>query len=148
MFDYCMMKYLAFAFFFSLVTNVYSQDYSIKRNKFFDYLLSSHEDINNVVFQKPISLLQQFSKKNERFHRYITKIDGNLFLTTEGYGEVYKYKQTKDSLLYFTRVDSTIFSGNNFNSSQFVYDKKIFSFGGYGYWKYNGQLRQFNEGHD
>jgi len=140
---------LAFSFILALfIFHAKAQDYTIKRNQFFDFVLSSKMDLNNLSFQKPISFLQQHKGKNARFHRYIHKIGNDVYLTTEGYGEVYKFVDVKNDYFYLNRIDSTIFSGNNFNSSFFTYEDKIYSFGGYGYWKFNGQLRQFSEGHE
>jgi hypothetical protein len=138
---------LVFSFILVLsIFHVKAQEYTIKRNQFFDFVLSSKMDLTNLSFQKPISFLQQHEGKNARFHRYINKIGNDVYLTTEGYGEVYKFVDVKNDYLYLNRIDSTIFSGNNFNSSFFIYNDKIHSFGGYGYWRFNGQLRQFSEG--
>ena len=125
-----------------------AQEYTIKKNQFFDFILSSKIELINLSFQKPITFLEQHKGKNARFHRYIHRIGNDIYLTTEGYGEVYKFIDVKNDYFYLKRIDSTIFSGNNFNSSFFTYENKIHSFGGYGYWKYNGQLRQFSEGHE
>lgn len=125
-----------------------AQSFSAKRNKLFDYVLTSNIENQTIIFQNPTSLLLEFERKNERFHRTLFKVGRTIYLTTEGYGEVYKLKSVNDSLLIFQRVDSTIFSGNNFNASYFYNRNKIYSFGGYGYWRFNGQLRLFNEGHE
>jgi hypothetical protein len=142
------MKYGLIIVFTFFIIESKAQFFSAKRNKLFNYVLSSNIGNQTILFQNPTSLLLEFERKNERFHRTLFKIGKTIYLTTEGYGEVYKLKSVNDSLLIFQRVDSTIFSGNNFNASFFYYGNKIYSFGGYGYWRFNGQLRLFNEGHE
>lgn len=62
-----------------------------------------------------------------------------------GSGEVYKaaIDPTKDSLT-FHRLDTTTFTRYNINCYAFMDSGQLFNIGGYGYWRWNGQLRKFN----
>lgn len=46
--------------------------------------------------------------------------------------------------MYFpVRLDSTEYFGYNFGAFSFLFQKELYSFGGYGHWQYNGQLRHY-----
>lgn len=85
-------------------------------------------------------------KNNKRIIGAIHKNKKGLFFTVFGTGEVYKATAIREKEMAITRMDSTIFWGNNFLSCDFLYNDTLYSFGGYGFWKFNGQLRYFNEG--
>jgi hypothetical protein len=59
-------------------------------------------------------------------------------------GKLYKMQDKGDSLLYFVRMDRTVNYNYNIGSYIFHSDGGIFELGGYGFWKSNGLLRQFN----
>lgn len=65
-----------------------------------------------------------------------------LFVQPDGTGRLYKVDTTKNNL-HLIRQDSTIYFGSTFGCYLFSDNDLIYSFGGYGYWKYNGQLRVF-----
>lgn len=59
-------------------------------------------------------------------------------------GKLYKMQDRGDSMLYFVRMDRTINYNYNIGSYIFHSDGEIFELGGYGFWKSNGLLRQYN----
>lgn len=59
-------------------------------------------------------------------------------------GKLYRMEDRGDSLLYFVRMDRTINYNYNIGSYLFYSQGNIFELGGYGFWKSNGLLRQFN----
>ena len=65
-----------------------------------------------------------------------------LFVQPDGTGRLYKV-DTAQNKLRLIRQDSTIFFGSTFGCYLFSHNDSIYSFGGYGHWKYNGQLRVF-----
>jgi hypothetical protein len=65
-----------------------------------------------------------------------------LFALVDGTGRIYEIKKAGDSLLVH-RIDSTIFFGYNFGAEYFAWRDTIYSFGGYGMWRYNGHLRVY-----
>jgi len=59
-------------------------------------------------------------------------------------GKLYRMEDRGDSLLYFVRMDRTVNYNYNIGSYLFYSQGNIFELGGYGFWKSNGLLRQFN----
>ena len=44
----------------------------------------------------------------------------------------------------FRRIDETTHFGYNIDAFEFSYADRLYNIGGYGYWRWNGQLREFN----
>jgi len=129
---------------FLLISNLTSQTYNIPSSNFFDFLYYIRKpisDITNTSGQLFFPII--INKKNS--NQKILKDENGLFLFIEGTGQCYKANQIGAQLV-FTRVDSTLYFGNNFNASIFSWRDTIFSFGGYGFWRTNGQLRYFKNG--
>ena len=61
-------------------------------------------------------------------------------------GIIYQIIETAggDSIL-FRRLDKTTHFGYNINAFGFTIDDRIYNFGGYGYWRWNGQMREYND---
>lgn len=80
------------------------------------------------------------------FIKYIPQIlvknSNGLFLMPDGTGRVYRVV-SKGGKPELVRQDSTNFYGYNFGLYAFSYQDTIYSFGGYGYWRYNGHLRVY-----
>ena len=74
--------------------------------------------------------------------RSFVKNGEGLFVQIDGSGRLYRVSDSAGAIKY-CRSDSTSYSGNSFGSILFSYDNHIFSFGGYGFWRSNGQLRVF-----
>src|SRR5258706_5469646 len=72
----------------------------------------------------------------------LVRNDSGLHVVTSGTGRVYKVKRRTEGV-EITRIDSTIYSGNNFGAVPFSYRDTLYSLGGYGFWKSNGQLRVY-----
>jgi hypothetical protein len=53
------------------------------------------------------------------------------------------YTPRRDSVM-FRRIDETTHFGYNINAFEFSYGGRLYNIGGYGYWRWNGQLREFN----
>lgn len=65
---------------------------------------------------------------------------GSLYIFPDGTGQVY----VRDvNSVQPVRLDSTKYYGFTFGSYTFFYRNLLYSFGGYGYWNTNGQLRVF-----
>lgn len=65
-----------------------------------------------------------------------------VFMSLDATGRIYQVQENEQDL-NLIREDSTLFFGHNFGSSFFTYHDTLFSYGGYGYWHANGQLRYF-----
>lgn len=74
--------------------------------------------------------------------QHLIKNRNGLYLLPDGTGRVYKV--TLDGKNFkIVRQDSTLFFGYNFGFFPFSYNDTLYSFGGYGFWRYNGHLRTF-----
>ncbi|MFI5360283.1 MAG: hypothetical protein ACHQYO_09585, partial [Halanaerobiales bacterium] len=76
---------------------------------------------------------------------YLIRDNNGFYIMIGGTGQVYKAVARKDNQISFMRMDSTFYSGYNFGATAFSYKDTLFSFGGYGFWRTNGQLRYYNE---
>lgn len=91
---------------------------------------SIHDDLPGSVFM--------------RFHQIFIRTKYGLYMTPDGTGRLYKVDTSSvPDGKRLIRQDSTIYFGSTFGSYLFSYNDSFYSFGGYGYWKYNGQLRVF-----
>ncbi len=73
----------------------------------------------------------------------LVKTSEGLFLNILGTGRIYQLEKA-DSGFYWKRLDSTYYTGYNFGSLFFHWGGEFYSFGGLGFFNYNGNLRYFN----
>lgn len=76
--------------------------------------------------------------------QYLVKTDRHLYLGIAGTGFLYELIPVSYGVFDIKRVDSTVYAGNNFCAANFTFDSVVYSFGGYGFWKTNGTLKQYN----
>jgi hypothetical protein len=76
-------------------------------------------------------------------YQYLAKTNDGLYCGINGTGRLYKIKDSSNVMI-FRRIDSTYYSGSNFFAANFTLDDNIYSYGGYGFWKTNGLLRNYN----
>jgi hypothetical protein len=74
----------------------------------------------------------------------LIKTKEKLYLFISQTGVIYELEDRVDTSYTFRRIDKTININYNIASNNFVWDKHIYSYGGYGFWKLNGHLRAFN----
>ncbi|WP_295652794.1 hypothetical protein [uncultured Mucilaginibacter sp.] len=138
---------LVFFYFLLFVAKTDAQTYWVNKIPLLDTLYHTPKaisQISNIAAQQflPITLHQLPPDQ------YLIKNSQGLFVLIDGTGQVYKaVAETKDKLA-FTRIDSTYFAGNTFLSINFSWRDTLFSLGGYGFWKSNGELRMFKQGSD
>ncbi|TKK64578.1 hypothetical protein FC093_22170 [Ilyomonas limi] len=77
-----------------------------------------------------------------RFPQELLKTKDGLFLFINGSGRLYQLLE-RDTGIQLQRIDSTFYSGYNLGSFAFVYHDSMYSLGGYGIWRINGQLRVY-----
>jgi hypothetical protein len=82
--------------------------------------------------------------KDQAEFKLIRNTNG-LFALVDGTGQVYKATNLENDKISFTRIDSTKFFGNNFESISFSINGSFHNFGGYGFWKMNGHICHFNK---
>lgn len=130
--------------FFQQIGN--SQTFWIPKKSLYDFLYKSPETFPHLHFNNEEIFVPTSKKNNKRIIGSIAKNKNGLFIIVFGTGQVYKATAITEKEMAITRMDSTIFWGNNFSSHDFSYNDTLFSFGGYGFWNLNGQLRYFQEG--
>ena len=122
--------------------------------------LPEHFKITNSPFLDKITSIQDLeckvflSKQNEIIPvegtififngQELIKTKEKLYLFISQTGVIYELEDKVDSSYSFHRIDATININYNIASNNFVWDKHIYSYGGYGFWKLNGHLRAFN----
>jgi hypothetical protein len=74
----------------------------------------------------------------------LIKTKESLYLFISQTGFIYRLEDKQDSAYTFHRIDATININYNIDCNNFVWNKHIYSYGGYGFWKLNGHLRSFN----
>ena len=92
---------------------------------------------------RPIDITDiPFAKGKTGPMQKLVRTSHGLFVLVDGTGRVYEIFRN-ELKLQVRRTDSTVFFGNNFGAFHFAYNDTIYSFGGYGFWHYNGQLRVY-----
>lgn len=137
------MRFLAsVATFFILNTIAFGNK---KNNSLFLQKLSDTNTKYIVVSSpKPSLYIDSLGFPFKTYYQTLIKEKKEVYLIMEGTGRVYEmYKYNSDSI-GFKRIDSTVYFGYNFKSICFSYKNKLYSFGGMGLWRRNGQLREFN----
>lgn len=95
-----------------------------------------------------MGLPNKFVQPKDKFHyekpQLLIKTDSSLFLSFSGSGRIYKMSGKNDSCYIFSRIDLTENINYNLGANYFSYKEELFSLGGYGFWKTNGNLKFFN----
>jgi len=138
------MKNILFLFFLICGNTclAFSESFKIDSNQTFEFLYKYPNDID--LISNCGNKAFQFKINNGNSEIKIIKNELGLFILINGTGRVYKAASLINKTITFNRIDSTKFFGHNFNSLDFSYKNAIFSYGGYGYFNNNGQLRIFN----
>ena len=125
-----------------------AQTYKSRITPALKYLFETKNSIDQITQTQSLNIFP-VEIDNNVFKKFnIIKNTKGLFVLLNGTGRVYKASKADSSFIYFERVDSTVFYGNSFNSFDFSFNDIIYSIGGYGFWHFNGQLRQFRQGKD
>ncbi len=122
-----------------------AQNYKIPTTPLLTFLYNSKGDIGNISNTEYLKLFPSDIGMENSLFGFIKNRNG-LFTYIDGTGRIYKAINLKNDTLTFTKIDSTKFYGNNFNSIKFSYNQVIYSLGGYGFWHKHGQLTYFKEG--
>lgn len=128
-----------------VVSKVYGQSITIKSLPIFDTLhqkgsVALSTDIGNIY--------QFFNILENRINNYPHHLEKNkkgLFCLVQATGRVYKLEKASNDSVSIKRIDSTHFYGYNNSAIIFSNNDTLFSFGGNGFWNFNGQLRYFDE---
>lgn len=111
-------------------------------------IMAFHKGVSQIVMRSDTALFSgvirpemptlQFPETGRSF----VKNGEGLFVQIDGSGRLYSVSDSAGTTIY-GRVDSTSYAGNSFGSILFSYNNQIYSLGGYGFWRANGQLRVF-----
>lgn len=114
---------------------------------------------NNPFLQKILSFKDLYAKINLTPENYIIPVQGTVYepngqeiikdeksfyVNIQQTGFVFQLLSQNDSLLEFRRIDRTVNINYNIGCYNFLHKGQLYSYGGYGFWKSNGHLRQFN----
>lgn len=131
---------------FFLNNNAKTQFISSKRLAIVDTMLATNAKSIVCTFDKPILL--EAKHLNNSYINCVIKSGEQIFFTVIGTGTVLALKARSEVQEYYEKYDSSSLYGNNFGSQEFIYNDTLFSFGGYGYWHFNGQLRYLSGSRD
>ncbi len=122
-----------------------AQTYKVPKSEVLNFLFHTDTqipDITNIDPHIPLLPINETRLENHR-HKLVKNKTG-LYVLIDQTGRVYKAtNETKDAL-EFVRYDSTYYWGYNGSSIDFSYNDTLFSFGGAGFWRINGQLRYYS----
>lgn len=124
--------------------SVYGQEFDFKNNRFNKLILNHNGPIKNIYSSPKQVYLDSLILKKDQVQEFI-KTPSSSFIVTRGTGMVFKQARQEDSIWKFSRIDSTQFDGYNFDDIKFAYHDTLFSIGGFGFWRNNGQVRYFTE---
>ncbi len=107
---------------------------------------------NLLQDKKPIACLgwpsfSYFEVADSFYRTYaqnLIKTDSAIYVFINGTGRLYKLNALKNTM-QFNRIDVSHHFGYNYGAFAFGFNNRIYNLGGYGIWRYNGQLRVFNE---
>ena len=120
------------------------EEFKITNNPFLDKITSFKDLEYKVLLSKQnriIPVEQTLFKINGQ---EVIKTKDELYLLISQTGVIYKMVEKQDSVYTFKRIDATININYNIDCNNFIWNKNIYSYGGYGFWKLNGHLRAFN----
>lgn len=117
---------------------------SLKNTPFNKSILLQNGSIKYIHSGGNQVYLDSLSLKKDQIQELI-KTKNSYYIVTRGSGLVFKENLKNDSLINFIRIDRTQFDGYNFDDIKFDYRDTLFSIGGFGFWRNNGQIRYFTE---
>lgn len=120
------------------------EQFKITNNPFLDKITSFKDLEYKVLLSKQnriIPVEQTLFKINGQ---EVIKTKDELYILISQTGVIYKMVEKQDSVYTFKRIDATININYNIDCNNFIWNKNIYSYGGYGFWKLNGHLRSFN----
>jgi len=118
-----------------------SQSFTIDSNSVIQFLYNYPHKIG--LISRTYGVPSPIIRKGFSYVKLI-KNEMGLFILINGTGRVYKAVSLINNSVTFDRIDSTDFYGNTFSSIDFSYNNSLYSYGGYGYFNINGQLRLYN----
>lgn len=123
-------------------------NYTVANLPIFKRLVSSDEKMKKIhTINLPVHQLLPIREKPFITHpQTLIYNQKKLYALVDGSGIVYESApfSLQDDSLHFKRLDSTKLIGYNIDCFNFFYKDSLYNLGGYGFWRWNGQLRKFN----
>ena len=117
-----------------------------QHNSFFWSKLKNIPGNHVLINPGPEFRESEFDTAKKNMYAFPLKVGKDIYCWIGATGRVYKMDEPiSDSGYYFKRIDLTEAALYNINAFPFVYKKSIFTLGGAGIWRNNGQLRKYNE---
>ena len=146
------VKSILFILFFTLVFILRAnatllelpEHFKITNNAFLDKIMSLPGLETKIFLSKQNEIIPMDGTIFKMNGQELIKTNENLYILISQSGVIYQLEDKQDSSYSFHRIDATININYNIASNNFVWDKHIYSYGGYGFWKLNGHLRAFN----
>ena len=136
-------------FFLTSFLFVCSQEniFPLAQQRFFEFLWNPRFNGCRVeVHQQPFFRYIDFKSSNWKNYPQQLVVENNrLYIHLLGAGIVYGSIRDESGIIAMQRLDSTEHFGYNINSFTFSANNKLMNIGGYGMWRWNGQLRVFDE---
>jgi hypothetical protein len=144
------MKKRLILVFFSLFINIlawcqYADSILIAEKSNYLNRLLSRKGAIQYIMGVPNKMVHPRDKFHHEKPSLFIKTDSALFLSFSGSGRVYRLNGENDSSYTFLRLDRTENINYNLGANYFSYKGQLFSYGGYGFWKTNGNLKFFNQ---
>ena len=137
-----------FLLFWATIAFGQEASYTVYNTPFLRAIRNTRFDGCELVPHSGVSLkIIDFKSSNFRTYGQVLLIrKGELYVHISATGMLYKCTGNVgiDSLR-FDRIDKTEHYGYNINAKTFVHKDKFYNIGGYGFWRWNGQLRFFND---
>ena len=126
--------------------SIQAQSYDVPKTELLQYLYRTNSTINELTNLDPKKIIIPITEKNLNNHTHeIVKNKNGLFVLIDQTGRVYRATKESKSSITFTRIDSTHYWGYNGEAIEFSFHDTLFSFGGFGFWRINGQLRYYSK---
>ena len=122
---------------------VESQTHIVKATPILKFLYQYDKPIVSITNTKNFEIFDISILNRKHDYKKIIKTASGLFIIFDGTGQIFKATKLVHDQIEFTRIDSTWHFGSNYVAINFHYNDTIYSFGGYGFWHLNGQLRHF-----
>ena len=120
------------------------EQFTITNNPFLDKITSINDLECKVFLSKQNEMIPIEGTIFKMNGQELIKTKESLYLFISQTGVIYQLEEKVNSSYTFHRIDNTININYNIASNNFVWNKNIYSYGGYGFWKLNGHLRSFN----
>ena len=118
--------------------------YFVKKTPFLQKILTCQDFYANINLSPDNYIIPVLGTLYAPNGQEIIMDDKLIYVNIQQTGFVYQLFSQNDSLLEFRRIDRTININYNIGCYNFIHQDQLYSYGGYGFWKTNGHIRQFN----